>query len=149
MIDNKTNKLIGYSIDLLDKISLICNFTYRINVIKEGGYGKITKENTWSGVVKELIENKADLSTPMTINVQRAQAIDFSKPIMSLGIGILFKRSLVKKINYLSFLAPLRFDTWTCLLCAYLGFNLFRTDNFYLSVESVQIIIKIFKNKKI
>ena len=44
------------------------------------------------GIVKELIDRKADLAVAsMTINYARENAIDFTKPFMNLGISILFK----------------------------------------------------------
>jgi glutamate receptor, ionotropic, invertebrate len=44
--------------------------------------------------VRELIERRADLAVAsMTINYARENVIDFTKPFMNLGIGILFKVS--------------------------------------------------------
>lgn len=42
--------------------------------------------------VRELIERRSDLAVAsMTINYARENVIDFTKPFMNLGIGILFK----------------------------------------------------------
>lgn len=47
-------------------------------------------------VVRELIERRSDLAVAsMTINYARENVIDFTKPFMNLGIGILFKVSVV------------------------------------------------------
>jgi glutamate receptor, ionotropic, invertebrate len=44
--------------------------------------------------VRELIERRSDLAVAsMTINYARENVIDFTKPFMNLGIGILFKVS--------------------------------------------------------
>ena len=59
MQDPKTNKYFGYSIDLLDKIALFCNFTYEISVVRDGFHGKQMKTEDaiiWNGLVKELID---------------------------------------------------------------------------------------------
>lgn len=49
---------------------------------------------SWNGIVRELIERRADLAVAsMTINYARENVIDFTKPFMNLGIGILFKVS--------------------------------------------------------
>jgi hypothetical protein len=58
MKDIKTKKYFGYSIDLLDKIALFCNFSYEISIVGDGFHGKVIKtedEITWNGLVKELI----------------------------------------------------------------------------------------------
>lgn len=45
-----------------------------------------------SRTVRELIERRSDLAVAsMTINYARENVIDFTKPFMNLGIGILFK----------------------------------------------------------
>jgi len=92
MKDEKTNKYFGYCIDLFDKLASICNFTYEISLIKKDENNSIkinkTNEENWNRIVNELIQKKADLSTPLTITSQREKLIDFTKPLMSLGISV-------------------------------------------------------------
>ena len=57
----------------------------------------------------------------MTINYQREEAIDFTKPFLNLGISILYKRPQKKTPNLFSFLSPLSIDIWLYMLAAYLG----------------------------
>ena len=46
----------------------------------------------WNGIVKQLLDRRADLAVAsMTINHARETVIDFTKPFMNLGISILFK----------------------------------------------------------
>lgn len=53
--------------------------------------------------VRELIERRSDLAVAsMTINYARENVIDFTKPFMNLGIGILFKVSCLPSCVYLS-----------------------------------------------
>jgi ionotropic glutamate receptor len=61
----------------------------------------------------------------MTINYQREEAIDFTKPFLNLGISILYKRPQKKTPNLFSFLSPLSIDIWLYMLAAYLGNKLF------------------------
>jgi hypothetical protein len=70
-----------------------------------------------------LVKKKADLSTPLTITSQREKVIDFTKPIMSLGIAVLYKHQPGEKKSFFSFLSPLSFETWISLICAYLSKN--------------------------
>ena len=47
---------------MLEEISKIVNFTYEINLVKDGKYGAQDKETgVWSGMVGELIRKEADL----------------------------------------------------------------------------------------
>ena len=59
MIDEKTNKYFGYCIDLFDKLSVICNFTYDISLIQKteniSKSSKTTDEN-WNKIVNELVK---------------------------------------------------------------------------------------------
>jgi ionotropic glutamate receptor len=57
----------------------------------------------------------------LTINFQREQVIDFTKPFLNLGISILYKRPAKKKPNLFSFFSPLSFSVWLYMCAAYLG----------------------------
>ena len=49
----------------------------------------------WTGLIGELVKEKADLIVaPLTINPERAQVMEFSKPFKYQGITILQKRVL-------------------------------------------------------
>ncbi|VVC86822.1 unnamed protein product [Leptidea sinapis] len=66
---------------------------------------------------------KADIAVAsMTINYAREAVIDFTKPFMNLGIGILFKVS-----SLTNFLNPLAIEIWLYVLAAYIlvSFTLF------------------------
>ena len=56
----------------------------------------------------------------LTINYQREQAIDFTKPFLNLGISILYKRPQKKTPNLFSFLSPLSIEIWLYMIAAYL-----------------------------
>ena len=43
----------------------------------------------WSGIVGELVENRADLAVaPLTITAEREQVVDFTKPFMTFGAAV-------------------------------------------------------------
>lgn len=47
----------------------------------------------WTGLIGELVSERADMIVaPLTINPERAQVIEFSKPFKYQGITILVKR---------------------------------------------------------
>ncbi|KAI8508399.1 Glutamate receptor 2, partial [Branchiostoma belcheri] len=113
----------GYAVDMLEKIAAIVNFTYKIHIVADGKYGS-ENETTgkWNGMVGELIEGKADLAiAPLTITLVRERVIDFSKPYMSTGISIMIKKPQKSKPGVFSFLDPLAYEIWMCILFAYIG----------------------------
>lgn len=88
-----SNKLVGnaqfegYSVDLIYEISKILGFNYTFRLVPDeryGSYNKKTKE--WDGMMKELLDQKADLAiADLTITYDREQAVDFTMPFMNLG----------------------------------------------------------------
>lgn len=110
----------GYCIDLLRRIAKMCGFNYTIKLVEDGLYGTEV-DGKWNGLVKELIDKKADIAVgAMSITYQRDQAIDFTKPFLNLGISILYKRPQKKTPNLFSFLSPLSIDIWLYMIAAYL-----------------------------
>ena len=57
----------------------------------------------------------------MSISSQRERVVDFTKPYMSLGISIMIKKTALKKASVFSFMDPLSYEIWMCILFAYIG----------------------------
>nr|XP_020470473.1 glutamate receptor ionotropic, kainate 2-like [Monopterus albus] len=113
----------GYCVDLLRELANILGFTYEVHLVEDGKYGA-QDENTgqWNGMVKELMDHRADLAVaPLTITYVREKVIDFSKPFMTLGISILYRKPNGTNPGVFSFLSPLSPDIWMYILLAYLG----------------------------
>ncbi|CAH1712738.1 unnamed protein product [Chironomus riparius] len=119
----------GFCIDLLKGIAAQVGFQYVIKLVPDGIYGVYNPETkTWNGIVRELIERKSDLAVAsMTINYARENVIDFTKPFMNLGIGILFKVPTSQPTRLFSFMNPLAVEIWLYVLAAYtlVSFTLF------------------------
>ncbi|XP_066598282.1 glutamate receptor ionotropic, kainate 2 isoform X1 [Prorops nasuta] len=119
----------GFCIDLLKWIASQVGFQYAIRLVPDhmyGAYDPETKE--WNGIVRELMEKRADLAVAsMTINYARENVIDFTKPFMNLGIGILFKVPSSQTTRLFSFMNPLAVEIWLYVLAAYMlvSFTLF------------------------
>uniref|UniRef100_A0AAR2INW9 Glutamate receptor n=1 Tax=Pygocentrus nattereri TaxID=42514 RepID=A0AAR2INW9_PYGNA len=113
----------GYCVDLLRELAAILGFRYEIQLVEDGKYGAL-EESTgqWNGMVRELMDHKADLAVaPLTITYVREKVIDFSKPFMTLGISILYRKPNGTNPGVFSFLNPLSPDIWMYILLAYLG----------------------------
>ncbi|KAB0345081.1 hypothetical protein FD754_022007, partial [Muntiacus muntjak] len=112
----------GYCLDLLKELSNILGFIYDVKLVADGKYGAQNDKGEWNGMVKELIDHKADLAVaPLTITYVREKVIDFSKPFMTLGISILYRKPNGTNPGVFSFLNPLSPDIWMYVLLACLG----------------------------
>ncbi|XP_076628799.1 glutamate receptor ionotropic, kainate 2 isoform X4 [Colletes latitarsis] len=116
----------GFCIDLLKWIAGQVGFQYAIRLVPDRMYGVYDPETKeWNGIVRELMEKRADLAVAsMTINYARESVIDFTKPFMNLGIGILFKVSGRMPSRLFSFMNPLAVEIWLSMLGAYVMVSL-------------------------
>ncbi|XP_040188185.1 glutamate receptor 2 isoform X1 [Rana temporaria] len=113
----------GYCVDLATEIARHCGFKYKLTIVADGKYGARDAETKiWNGMVGELVYGKADIAiAPLTITLVREEVIDFSKPFMSLGISIMIKKPQKSKPGVFSFLDPLAYEIWMCIVFAYIG----------------------------
>ncbi|MBN3325717.1 GRIK5 protein, partial [Atractosteus spatula] len=112
----------GFCVDMLKELADILKFSYSIKLVDDGLYGAPEPNGSWTGMVGELINRKADLAVAgFTITAEREKVIDFSKPFMTLGISILYRVHLGRKPGYFSFLDPFSPAVWLFMLLAYLA----------------------------
>ncbi|KAI3380757.1 hypothetical protein SNEBB_005673 [Seison nebaliae] len=119
----------GFCVDLLSNIRTLMvndgiNFNYKLKLVSDNTHGQPLKTNPkiWNGMINELMTQKADLAiSDLTITFAREQVVDFTKPFLNLGIGILFKKPQKKTPNLFSFFSPLSIDIWLYVIAAYLG----------------------------
>uniref|UniRef100_A0A8C7H0H7 Glutamate receptor n=1 Tax=Oncorhynchus kisutch TaxID=8019 RepID=A0A8C7H0H7_ONCKI len=112
----------GFCVDMLRELSDMLKFSFRIKLVDDGLYGAPEPNGSWTGMVGELINRKADMAVAgFTITSEREKVIDFSKPFMSLGISILYRVHLGRKPGYFSFLDPFSPAVWLFMLLAYLA----------------------------
>uniref|UniRef100_A0A8C1LP60 Glutamate receptor n=1 Tax=Cyprinus carpio TaxID=7962 RepID=A0A8C1LP60_CYPCA len=117
------DKYEGYCVELAAEIAKHVGYSYRLEVVGDGKYGARDSETMmWNGMVGELVYGKADVAVaPLTITLVREEVIDFSKPFMSLGISIMIKKPTKSKPGVFSFLDPLAYEIWMCIVFAYIG----------------------------
>uniref|UniRef100_A0A8C4MGP5 Glutamate receptor n=1 Tax=Equus asinus asinus TaxID=83772 RepID=A0A8C4MGP5_EQUAS len=90
----------GFCIDLLIKLARTMNFTYEVHLVADGKFGTQERVNNsnkkeWNGMMGELLSGQADMIVaPLTINNERAQYIEFSKPFKYQGLTILVKKEI-------------------------------------------------------
>ncbi|CAH1132881.1 unnamed protein product [Ceutorhynchus assimilis] len=113
----------GFCIDLLKWIAGQVGFQYSIRLVPDHMYGVYNPETKeWNGIVRELMEKRADLAVAsMTINYARESVIDFTKPFMNLGIGILFKATSTRIVGGIWwFFTLIIISSYTANLAAFL-----------------------------
>ncbi|CAF3689070.1 unnamed protein product [Rotaria sp. Silwood1] len=122
---NSTQKFVGFCIDILLDLAERLNFTFEIEIVSDKTFGKKNDKGEWSGIIGELVHRRADLGLAgLTITSQREQAIDFTKPFLTLGISILFKKAKRDKPKLFGFFSPFNRDVWIYLIAAYFAVSL-------------------------
>ncbi|XP_065173627.1 glutamate [NMDA] receptor subunit 1 [Atheta coriaria] len=111
----------GFCMDLLKELSKKINFTYTLALSPDGQFGNyLIKNNTtkkeWTGLIGELVGERADMIVaPLTINPERAEFIEFSKPFKYQGITILEKKPS-RSSTLVSFLQPFSNTLWILVM---------------------------------
>ncbi|XP_017884037.1 glutamate [NMDA] receptor subunit 1 isoform X2 [Ceratina calcarata] len=113
----------GYCMDLLRQLSMTINFTYSLALSPDGQFGNyVIKETSvggkkeWTGLIGELVNERADMIVaPLTINPERAEFIEFSKPFKYQGITILEKKPS-RSSTLVSFLQPFSNTLWILVM---------------------------------
>ena len=85
----------GYTKDLAELLARELNLQFEIQVVKDGQYGISDPDvpGGWTGMIGELIRNEADIAiSPLTINAQREQVVDFTVPFMQVRFVLHFHR---------------------------------------------------------
>ncbi|XP_055710642.1 glutamate receptor ionotropic, kainate 2-like isoform X2 [Phlebotomus papatasi] len=145
----------GFGIDLIHELSLMLGFNYTFNLQEDGIYGSKGEDDEWNGMIKELLEYRADLAiTDLTITADREGAVDFTMPFMNLGISILYKKPSKEPPSLFSFMSPFSKEVWLYLGMAYLGVSLClfilgrispgEWDNPYPCIEEPTVLVNQF-----
>ncbi|KYN41066.1 Glutamate [NMDA] receptor subunit 1 [Trachymyrmex septentrionalis] len=121
--DNQMFCCKGYCVDLLKELSKTINFTFSLALSPDGQFGSYVIKNTsvggkkeWTGLIGEIVNERADMIVaPLTINPERAEFIEFSKPFKYQGITILEKKPS-RSSTLVSFLQPFSNTLWILVM---------------------------------
>lgn len=113
----------GFCMDLLKELARTINVTYNLTLSPDGQFGSYLIKNTsaggkkeWTGLIRELVDDRADMIVaPLTINPERAEFIEFSKPFKYQGITILEKKPS-RSSTLVSFLQPFSNTLWILVM---------------------------------
>ncbi|KAK7871616.1 hypothetical protein R5R35_001803 [Gryllus longicercus] len=113
----------GFCMDLLKELARTINVTYNLTLSPDGQFGSYIIKNSsaggkkeWTGLIRELVDDRADMIVaPLTINPERAEFIEFSKPFKYQGITILEKKPS-RSSTLVSFLQPFSNTLWILVM---------------------------------
>ncbi|KAK8780355.1 hypothetical protein V5799_018299 [Amblyomma americanum] len=121
------DNLEGYCKDLIVKLMRSMGREYSIRIVKDNKYGVRDKssQSGWNGIIGEILRKEADIAVaPLTITSERSQAVYFTEPFMKSGLAVLARRADIEPLSVFSvfsFLRPLSWEVWLCLLSAYVA----------------------------
>lgn len=112
---NGTKAWEGLCFELLNKIAEKMNFDYEIVQPISGDIGKFTN-NSWDGVIGDLIENKTDFTmSPVRVTADLFENIDFVTPFfITTGLSIVTKKP--HENSLFRILGVLHTDVWLSIL---------------------------------
>eukprot|EP00111_Clytia_hemisphaerica_P000282 TCONS_00000718-protein len=96
----------GYIVDSFEMVQRKLNFEYTLYIVEDGKWGTLENE-TWNGMIGDLVDKKADLiiniMTPLEI---RAKDIHFTHHFMESNFGIVRVKEYNSDIPSFDFLKP-------------------------------------------
>jgi len=79
----------GFLVDMLNELSTMIGFTFTIHDNPDQSYGTYVG-GKWNGMIAEVMSGAADIAlADMSITAKREEAVDFSHPFLSVGLGVL------------------------------------------------------------
>ncbi|XP_055893399.1 glutamate receptor ionotropic, kainate 2-like isoform X1 [Biomphalaria glabrata] len=119
MLLKGNNRFEGFAVELIADIAEMLDFEYEIYLVNDGKFGNKLPNGEWNGMIGELLAGNATMSVaPLSINAQREEAIDFTKPFKTRYISVLMKIP-TRETSYFEFLNPLSPVVWICTMCAF------------------------------
>ncbi|GJQ75980.1 hypothetical protein Trydic_g18034 [Trypoxylus dichotomus] len=116
----------GFSMDIIDNIAKMLNFSYKFVLTENNKYGSYDREKkTWDGLIKDILDRRAHLAIcDLTITQERRSAVDFSLPFMTLGISILYSKPTPQERDIFAFMDPLDPVVWMYIITACISITL-------------------------
>ena len=108
-------QLDGLFADVFFNLQALLNFTYTVEKPLDGEWGSRLSNDSWTGMVGMLIRKEIDVAvTDFTITMERSPYMTFSEPIQTY-YHTLFIKNPSETFNYLAYVEPMSYLSWTCL----------------------------------
>ncbi|XP_046574829.1 glutamate receptor ionotropic, kainate 3-like [Haliotis rubra] len=117
----------GFCVDILDELAARLNFRYELIQSPDEFWGTVDEDGNWNGVVEMTRKRSVDLGIgPISLTSERERVIDFTKPYMEEGAGIILRRFEDKSSKIFRVFKPFSESVWLAVAGAVLvvGFTL-------------------------
>ncbi|XP_071107299.1 glutamate receptor ionotropic, kainate 3-like [Haliotis cracherodii] len=117
----------GFCVDILDELAVRLNFRYELIQSPDELWGTVDEYGNWNGVVEMTRKKSVHLGIgPISLTSERERVIDFTKPYMEEGTGIILKRFEDKNSKMFRVFKPFTESVWLSVAGAVLvvGFTL-------------------------
>ena len=104
----------GYYIELLEIIASELNFTFTAYEPEDGQYGSV-QNGQWTGMVRELIDKKADIACVLNYIAERLNVVDFPDTPVDVDYALIIYHKpepLLMSVDIL--LVPFQQTVWIC-----------------------------------
>ncbi len=136
---------IGPIPDIFNYLSTKLNFTYELVQPKDKKWGSLDLDGkTWNGLVKELMENRIDITTSgLTQTLDRHKAVDFSLPLAVNYATLIGPVNRGQATQFWVYLDIFPIEIWICVAVmtamnalGFLAMENTRTNNFHRPQDS-------------
>ncbi|XP_048256856.1 glutamate receptor ionotropic, kainate 3-like [Haliotis rufescens] len=117
----------GFCVDILDELAARLNFRYELIQSPDEFWGTVDEDGNWNGVVEMARKKSIHLGIgPISLTSERERVIDFTKPYMEEGAGIILRRFEDKSSKIFRVFKPFTESVWLSVAGAVLvvGFTL-------------------------
>ncbi|PVD37584.1 hypothetical protein C0Q70_00180 [Pomacea canaliculata] len=109
----------GFCVDIIRELATVLKFRCEFVEPKDQEWGAPGKNGLWTGVIGMVLSGEADIGIgPISITSTRESVIDFTKPFMEDGLGILTKRPDSNAQSMFKMFTPLKPLVWCALVAA-------------------------------
>ncbi|XP_041364197.1 probable glutamate receptor [Gigantopelta aegis] len=103
----------GICIDILNELAARLHFQYELVRPADRLWGSSTKDGSWNGIVGMTTRGECDFGVgPFSLSAERESVIDFTKPFMEDGSGLIMKRFEDKNSKMFRTFKPFSRDVW-------------------------------------
>ncbi|KAG7201199.1 hypothetical protein KM043_003986 [Ampulex compressa] len=120
MYNEKTDVFSGYCVDLFTELISTLGLNYTMRITDSNEYGDMERDGVWTGAVRELISDDADVSIgPIWVTRARESVVDFTIPIYEqTGIAIMMMKQ-ERNASFFRFLQVLELKIWLAFAAAF------------------------------
>ena len=81
---------VGYSVEIFEMVKRELGFEYDLYVVEDNKFGSLGDNNSWNGMVGELVEGRADFALQaLSITSLRQSVVDFTGYVLTSNYGMI------------------------------------------------------------